>query len=175
MVFSDDTDNVFSRSIPPPSPGSQERWMNLLEDQHVRFSVTRSANIGSGGTLFEDGQFRVSTFGKIQEVTAAGTAMVGVTVLERFDFVMLADQVRLVARGEIKNNELVMDVDQAAKRPRCGFRSASRLMWESPSGRNPSTTAVGSSSRCRLRSPTLAEAMAVRWSTSKSSGARNTW
>ncbi|MEC8192467.1 MAG: hypothetical protein VX127_07040, partial [Myxococcota bacterium] len=120
MVFSDDTDSVV-QSINPAAlqlGPSQERWMGIFfEDQHVGFSVTRSANISSGGTLFEGrSQFRVSTFGKIQEVTTAGTAMVGVTgILERFDFVMLADQVRLVARGEIKNNELVMDVDQAGE------------------------------------------------------------
>ena len=120
MVFSDETDGIV-QSINPAAlqlGPSQERWMGIFfEDQHVGFSVTRSASISSGGTLFEGrSQFRVSTFGKIQEVTTAGTAMVGATgVLERFDFVMLADQVRLVARGEIKNNELVMDVDQAGE------------------------------------------------------------
>ena len=120
MVFGDHTDGVV-QSINPAAlklGPSQERWMGIFfEDQHVGFSVTRSAGIAEGGTLFEGrSQFRVSTFGKIQEVTTAGTAMVGSTgVLERFDFVMLADQVRLVARGEIKNNELVMDVDQAGE------------------------------------------------------------
>jgi len=97
---------------------SQERWMGIFfEDQHVGFSVTRSAQVESGGTLFEGrSQFRVATFGKIQKVTTAGTALVGKSgFLERFDFVMLADQVRLVARGEIKGNELVMEVDQAGQ------------------------------------------------------------
>ena len=97
---------------------SQERWMGIFfEDQHVGFSVTRSAAIEAGGTLFEGrSQFRVATFGKIQQVTTAGTAMVNQAgALERFDFVMLADQVRLVARGEIKGNEIVMEVDQAGQ------------------------------------------------------------
>ena len=57
-----------------------------------------------------------ATFGKIQQVTTAGTALVNSDgVLERFDFVMLADQVRLVARGEVKGKEIVMEVDQAGE------------------------------------------------------------
>ena len=120
LLFSENTDGSVE-SINPKAlqlGPSQERWMGIFfEDQHVGFSVSRSANIDGGGTLFEGrSQFRVATFGKIQEVTTAGTAMVGTSgVLERFDFVMLADQVRLVARGEIKNGELVMDVDQAGE------------------------------------------------------------
>ena len=97
---------------------SQERWMGIFfEDQHVGYSVSRSAPSPSGGTLFEGrSQFRVATFGKIQQVTTAGTALVNSDgVLERFDFVMLADQVRLVARGEVKGKEIVMEVDQAGE------------------------------------------------------------
>jgi len=97
---------------------SQERWMGILfDDQHVGFSVSRSASIEGGGILFEGrSQFRVATFGKIQQVTTAGTALVNATgALEQFDFVMLADQVRLVARGEVKGREIVMEVDQAGE------------------------------------------------------------
>jgi hypothetical protein len=97
---------------------SQERWMGILfDDQHVGFSVSRSAPIEGGGMLFEGrSQFRVATFGKIQQVTTAGTALVNATgALEQFDFVMLADQVRLVARGEVKGREIVMEVDQAGE------------------------------------------------------------
>ena len=97
---------------------SQERWMGILfEEQHVGYSVSRSAPVQGGGTLFEGrSQFRVATFGKIQEITTAGTALVNAEgALERFDFVMLADQVRLVARGEVKGKEIVMEVDQAGE------------------------------------------------------------
>jgi len=97
---------------------SQERWMGIFfEDQHVGFSVSRSAPIQTGGTLFEGrSQFRVATFGKIQQVMTAGTALVNSEGrLERFDFVMLADQVRLVARGEVKDKEIIMEVDQAGE------------------------------------------------------------
>jgi len=97
---------------------SQERWMGIFfEEQHVGYALSRSAPIATGGTLFEGrSQFRVATFGKIQQVTTAGTALVNVDgALERFDFVMLADQVRLVARGEVKGSEIVMEVDQAGE------------------------------------------------------------
>jgi hypothetical protein len=95
---------------------SQERWMGIFfEDQHVGFSVARSATVDGGGTLYEGrSQFRVATFGKIQQITTAGTALVDSSgALTRFDFVMLADQVRLVARGEVKGKEVVMEIDQA--------------------------------------------------------------
>ena len=97
---------------------SQERWMGIMfEDQHVGFSMTRSAPVEGGGTLFEGrSQFRVATFGKIQQINTAGTALVNADgALERFDFLMLADQVRLVARGEVKGKEIVMEVDQAGE------------------------------------------------------------
>jgi len=121
IVVTSGTQDRIVQSIDPKAMvlgPSQERWMGIFfEDHHVGFSVSRSAPIASGGTLFEGrSQFRVATFGKIQQVTTAGTAMVGKDgVLERFDFVMLADQVRLVARGEIKGKELVMEVDQAGQ------------------------------------------------------------
>jgi hypothetical protein len=120
LISGDDTDGVVQAINPAALKlgPSQERWMGIFfEDQHVGFSVSRSARTDDGGTLFEGrSQFRVATFGKIQEVTTAGTALVGSKgFLQRFDFVMLADQVRLVARGEIKNNELVMEVDQAGE------------------------------------------------------------
>lgn len=97
---------------------SKERWMGIFfEDQHVGFSVQRSAPIADGGVLFEGrSQFRVATFGKIQQVLTAGTALVdGEGQLRRFDFVMLADQVRLVARGEVKDSQILMEVDQAGQ------------------------------------------------------------
>ena len=97
---------------------SQERWMGIFfEEQHVGFSVSRSASIETGGTLFEGrSQFKIATFGKIQQVMTAGTALVTADgLLKRFDFVMLADQVRLVARGEVKGKEIIMEVDQAGE------------------------------------------------------------
>jgi hypothetical protein len=120
LVFQGGNERIV-RSIDPKALSlgvSQERWMGIFfEDQHVGFSMSRSAPIASGGTLFEGrSQFRVATFGKIQQVVTAGTALVNPDgLLERFDFVMLADQVRLVARGEVKGKEIIMEVDQAGE------------------------------------------------------------
>jgi hypothetical protein len=97
---------------------SQDRWMGIFfEDQHVGFAVNRSSAVSGGGMLYEArSQFRVATFGKVQTVTTAGTALVNEAGrLERFDFLMLADQVRLVARGEMRETELFMEVIQAGE------------------------------------------------------------
>jgi len=97
---------------------SQERWMGIFfQDQQVGFSVQRSAPVSGGGMLYEGrSQFQVATFGKLQRVTTAGAALVDAGgSLERFDFLMLADQVRLVARGEVHDREIVMEIDQAGE------------------------------------------------------------
>ena len=98
-------------------PG-QERWMGIFfQEQHVGFTVQRTSPIDGGGTLYEGrSQFQVATFGKLQQVNTAGTALVdSAGVLQRFDFLMLADQVRLVARGEVHDREVVMEIDQAGE------------------------------------------------------------
>jgi hypothetical protein len=97
---------------------SQERWMGIFfQDQQVGFAVRRTSPVEGGSTLFEGrSQFQVATFGKLQQVSTAGTALVDPSgVLERFDFIMLADQVRLVARGEVAGQEIVMEIDQAGE------------------------------------------------------------
>ena len=122
LVFEGEQNRVKSRpSIPKhwsSDPVKNDGWGSSLRTSITwGFPSPRSAAIETGGTLFEGrSQFRVATFGKIQQVTTAGTAMVNQTgALERFDFVMLADQVRLVARGEIKGKEIVMEVDQTGQ------------------------------------------------------------
>ena len=97
---------------------SQERWMGIFfQEQHVGFAVQRTSPIEGGGVLYEGrSQFQVATFGKLQKVTTAGTALVDTSgVLQSFDFLMLADQVRLVARGEVQEREIVMEIDQAGE------------------------------------------------------------
>jgi len=97
---------------------SRERWMGIFfHEQQVGFAVQRTTLISGGGTLYEGrSQFQVATFGKRQQITTAGTALVNSSgVLERFDFLMLADQVRLVARGEVHADEIVMEIDQAGE------------------------------------------------------------
>lgn len=97
---------------------SQERWNGVFfEEQHVGFTVTRSTGTTDGGTLYESrSTFSVATFGQIQEVVTAGAALTDSEgFLRRFDFFMMAGMVRLVARGEVRGQEIIMEVDQAGE------------------------------------------------------------
>ena len=97
---------------------SQERWQGVFfQDAHVGFTVTRTAPTTDGGTLYESrSQFQVATFGQIQEVVTAGAALTDSTgTLRRFDFFMAAGAVRLTARGEVRGDRILMEVDQAGE------------------------------------------------------------
>lgn len=97
-----------------------ERWNGIFfQDQHVGYSVERSSPTTDGGTLYEQrSQLRVATFGRIQKIVTAGAALVdGEGHLNRFDFFMAADQVRLVARGEVRpaDHEIRIEVRQGGE------------------------------------------------------------
>lgn len=97
---------------------SKERWYGIfLQGQHIGFSMSRSTPAADGQTLFEQrSSFRIATFGRLQEIITAGTALVDAEgVPRRFDFFMVADQVRLSVRGEVQDHEIVMDVQQAGE------------------------------------------------------------
>lgn len=97
---------------------SQERWNGVFfEDQHVGFTVTRSTPTVDNGMLYESrSSFSVATFGQIQDVVTAGAALTDEEgTLKRFDFLMLAGAMRLVARGEVQGSRIVMEVDQAGE------------------------------------------------------------
>jgi transglutaminase-like putative cysteine protease len=97
---------------------SRERWNGVFfEDQHVGFTVTRSTPTTADGTLYESrSTFSIATFGQIQEVVTAGAALTDSEgVLRRFDFFMMAGMVRLVARGEVRGSEIIMEVEQAGE------------------------------------------------------------
>ncbi len=103
---------------------SQERWYGIfIQGQHVGFSMSRATPAENGQTLFEQrSSFRVATFGQLQEILTAGTALVdGAGVPRRFDFFMVADQVRLSVRGEVEDTEIVMDVEQAGETSQLRF------------------------------------------------------
>lgn len=98
-------------------PG-QERWYGVFfQDQHVGFTVTRTTPVEGGGTLQETrSSFRVATFGKLQEVITAGAALTDEAAnLRRFDFFMASGDVRLSARGEVRDREIAMEVTQAGE------------------------------------------------------------
>jgi hypothetical protein len=95
---------------------ASERWYGIyLQGQHVGYSVSRVTPVDGGGNLYEQrSSFRVATFGRLQEILTAGAALVSAEgTPSRFDFFMVADQVRLSVRGEVQADEIVMDVEQA--------------------------------------------------------------
>lgn len=121
----DDEGSVVPLDVAALSMGpAQERWYGIfLQGQHVGFSMSRATPAAEGATLFEQrSSFRVATFGKIQEIITAGTALVDPAgVPRRFDFFMVADQVRLSVRGEVQDTEIVMDVEQAGETSQLRF------------------------------------------------------
>lgn len=99
------------------APG-QERWYGIFfQDQHVGFTVTRTTPVEGGGVLQETrSSFRVATFGKLQEVITAGAALTDDDAnLRRFDFFMASGDVRLSARGEVRERDIAMEVNQAGE------------------------------------------------------------
>ena len=103
---------------------ANERWYGIyFHDQHVGWSLSRSSPLPDGGALFEQrSSFSVATFGKLQEVVTAGAALVDASGgLRRFDFFMAADAVQLVARGEVRGDQIEMDVIQAGETSRLTF------------------------------------------------------
>lgn len=97
---------------------AEERWNGIFfQDQHVGFSVSRVTQAVGGGTLYEQrSQFRVATFGQLQRIVTASAALVDAAgALQGFDFFLAGDQVRLVAHGEVRGDEVVIDVSQGGE------------------------------------------------------------
>ncbi len=97
---------------------SRERWFGIFfQEHHVGFSVSRTSDTVDGGQLFEQrSSFRFAAAGQVQEVITAGAATVDSEGrLQRFDFFMAADPVRLSVEGAVQGNEIVMDVNQAGE------------------------------------------------------------
>ena len=97
---------------------SQERWYGIFfQEHHVGFSVSRTSPTLDGGQLFEQrSSFRFAAAGQVQEVITAGAATVDEAGgLQRFDFFMAADPVRISVEGAVQGNEIVMDVNQAGE------------------------------------------------------------
>ena len=97
---------------------AEERWSGIFfQDQHVGYSVSRVSPAVDAGTLYEQrSQFRVATFGKLQRVVTASAALVDKAgALRSFDFFLAAEQVRLVAHGEVQGAEIVIDVAQGGE------------------------------------------------------------
>lgn len=103
---------------------AEERWNGVFfQDQHVGYAVSRVSPAVEGGTLYENrSQFRVATFGKLQRIVTASAALVDAGgALRRFDFFLAGEQVRLVARGEVRGDAVIIDVTQGGETSRLEF------------------------------------------------------
>jgi hypothetical protein len=97
---------------------SQERWMGIFfEDQPVGYAVSSQSPTSAGGTLTRSRSlFRIVAMGSIQQVITAGSAVLDPDGrMERFEFYMDSDQVKLAVRGEMRPGELHMEVLQAGE------------------------------------------------------------
>ncbi len=97
---------------------SQDRWMGIyFEDQPVGYAVTsQSATVDGGSLVRTRSLFRVVAMGSIQQVITAGSAVLDAEhTLQRFEFLMDSDQVKLSARGEWRAGQLHMELIQAGE------------------------------------------------------------
>jgi hypothetical protein len=103
---------------------TQERWNGIFfADQHVGYSVARSAELEDGRRLMEQRSvFKVSTFGKSQQIITAGSALSSPAgTLEQFDFFMVSGDIKLSARGTIIGKQIVMEINQGGERNEVTF------------------------------------------------------
>lgn len=92
---------------------SKERWNGIFfQDQHVGYSVARTSELAGGGLLMEQRSvFQVVTFGKLQKIVTAGAALSGQNgLLQRFDFLMMSEDIKISAQGEIKGKQINMEI-----------------------------------------------------------------
>ncbi|NOY27853.1 MAG: transglutaminase domain-containing protein [Oligoflexia bacterium] len=97
---------------------TRERWMGIFfEDQKVGYAVSRTTPARNGGSLLEGrSRFRLAAFGTIQDVVTVQSALTDSQGrLQRFDFFMVTDQMRLSARGEVQGKQIVMEVDNGGE------------------------------------------------------------
>ena len=94
---------------------SEERWNGIFfQDQHVGYSVSKSTIAEDGTMLLEQRSlFHVATFGQLQQIVTAGTALTNPKgILQEFDFFFASDLSKISVRGNIQNNKIVMEVNQ---------------------------------------------------------------
>jgi len=97
---------------------SQDTWMGIyFQGQKVGYAVTATAPTSDGGVLMQNrSAFSLVAFGEIKEVVTAGSAVLDAEHrLQRFDFFMSSDPVRLAARGEVRPGQVVIEVHQAGE------------------------------------------------------------
>ncbi|MCP4808137.1 MAG: transglutaminase domain-containing protein [Proteobacteria bacterium] len=100
------------------SGASSETWMGIyFEGVKAGYSVSSSSPTNDGGQLLRSrSAFEVAAFGEIKRVVTVSNAVVGPdNVVRQFDFFMDSDPVRLTARGEVRADEIVIELVQAGE------------------------------------------------------------
>ena len=98
---------------------SEERWDGIFfQDQHVGYSVTRTASDETGSTLIEQRSiYRIATFGQIHDVATASAALIDAQQnLREFDFFMQSGPVTISARGVVGPKSIELKVVQNGKK-----------------------------------------------------------
>jgi hypothetical protein len=93
----------------------EERWNGIFfQEQHVGYSVAKSTTADDGTMLLEQRSlFHVATFGQLQQIVTAGTALTNPKgQLQKFDFFFASDLAKISARGEVQSKKIVMEVNQ---------------------------------------------------------------
>jgi len=95
-----------------------EEWMGIyVEDQKVGYAFTGTAGTVDGGKLIQSrSAYRMMLFGELREIVQAGVAVVDSEGrLERFDVLIQSAAADLAARGEVRGDELILEVLQAGE------------------------------------------------------------
>ena len=77
LFWRGEEERISLRQVPSKPSITQESWNGIFfDEQHVGYSVARTALLNDGRRLMEQRSvFRVSTFGKSQQIVTAGAAL----------------------------------------------------------------------------------------------------
>lgn len=97
---------------------ASETWMGIyFEGVKAGYAVSSTTPTNDGGRLLRNrSAFEVAAFGEIKRVVTVSNAVVGADgAVQQFDFFMDSDPVRLTARGEVRPDEIVVELVQAGE------------------------------------------------------------
>lgn len=97
---------------------STEAWMGVYFEEHkVGYAMHSETVLPDGRLLLQSrSAFEVAAFGELKKVVTIWDAVVGADgVVQRFDFFMDSDPVRITGQGEITPTEIRMEILQAGE------------------------------------------------------------
>ncbi len=97
---------------------ADETWFGIyFQDQKVGYAVQSESPTADGGRLLRSrSAFEVAAFGEIKRIVTVGDAQVDPQgQVRRFDFFMESNPVHILARGEVQDDQIVMELVQAGE------------------------------------------------------------